>query len=330
MLVSIQFFQVALMSMTDPLIVLRIPRSEGATELSAALVDRGVTTVVRAASIPAIGEMLAAKLVDSVSAQLVFPLDGRFLLSHMVLAETEKRGWSFSRHVPAGSEMLLLDVEGADSGPELSPDAAANTLEARATEIQDAIDRSELGEALGVSRHAMTTCLRHLGPFHEDSLWVISNWIQLASATGSVDNIGESVRLLCELLDTPIPTTLSNPTGTLRKLNELAHRCAEAERTDVSRWLLEKSVAVARNSCGDNHIDTLGTQNNLCLFLSAHKDPSAEQAMRELLRNARTVLGDGHANLAVIMMNLAELLENLGQTAEVTTLRAEAAAIRGA
>jgi hypothetical protein len=311
-------------------LLLRIPRTAGATSLSGVLGAGDFVATATGADIPSVCDALLARAKDAgrdVGAPtVVFPLDGRHGLAHVVLEEANRRGWSFSRHVPRGAEAHLLDLDGADAAPELTD--AAPRFEAVTQEVRDAIEGSELGEALSALRHLLVLGVRHHGPWHPDTLWAVSNLVRIAAGTGADANIDQACALAEHLVAQPLPDALDNPNGTMRKLEETARNCAQAGRTDTAVRLMDAAVSLAAKVYGEGHVNHLAVQNNTCQLLAAIASPRAEPAMRELLRTARAGLGERHPNIAVVLSNLADLLEAQGRAEEAAPLRAEAAALR--
>src|SRR5262245_51910595 len=102
-------------------LLLRVPRASGAKEMSGVLGAGDFIATSRGADIPSVCDALLAKAGeagrDVAAVTLVFRLDGRHMIAGDVLDEANRRGWSFSRHVPRGAEPYLLDLEGPDAAP---------------------------------------------------------------------------------------------------------------------------------------------------------------------------------------------------------------------
>lgn len=323
------------MSTSTAWLLLRIPRMKSATTMSGVLGigDDYVTTAV-GADIPAVCDALLASAREAghtaSAVTLVYPLDGRHQLAHLALEEAQRRGWRFERHLPRGAEPHLLDLEGADAAPTWEAGEVATLFDALIKEIQQAVQASELGEALAILRRLLALGLRHFGAWHPDTFWAASNLMRFAGGTGADANIEQAEGLIEHLLRQPFPAQFDNTFGLLRKLEETAKNAAQCGRTDLAVRLAEAAVAVAQQAFGTGHSNHLATQNNLCLLLSALKSPKAEPAMRALLQTARESMGAQHPNIAVVLMNLAELLENQGRADEAAPLREEAQHIRSA
>lgn len=310
-------------------LLLRIPRTEGADVMSAVLGidDRLITTT--GPSIPKVCDDLIARAERPVTPVLIHPLDGRHDLAHIVLEEASRRGWEYSRHVPAGHEAQLLDLDGPDAAPGIAADQVSTHLDGLIAQIKEALESAEAGEAMAIARQALTVCLRHFDAWHPDTLWCASNLLQISISTGAPDNIRAACGLIAHLFAHSLPDNPSNALGTLRKLDEIARRCVAAERPDLAVLAFAQGTELARKTFGDDHPNTLGMQNNRCVFLGAIDHPDAEPELRKLLAAVRTTLGANHPNVAVVLMNLAEQVEKHGRPDEVAALRAEAASIRG-
>lgn len=277
----------------------------------------------------AVGAAQSAKRAPP-SVVLIDPLDGRHDLAHLVLEEANRRGWRFARHVPRGQEAHLLDLDGDDAEPALAASEIPTRLDELEQQMQGAIDASELGEALAIARQALTLLVRHRGFWHPDTLRMTSSLVDLATHTGAGENIDEAAGLIEHVIAQPLPASVDEPTTVLGKLDEMAHRCMDADRPELALRVLDRSVELAHQAFGDRDENYLGALNNRALLLAALQRPDAEPALRQLLRSARAILGDEHPNVAVALCNLAELLEAQGRGGEAAPLRAEADAIRAA
>lgn len=315
-------------------LLVRIPRVKTATKMSGVLGVGSYVATLQGASMSAVCDALLAQALEAGQEVgrviLVYPLDGRHNIAEAALVESQKRGWGFSRHVPRGTESYLLDVEGDDAEPALPASELPARIDAITKEIQSAIEDSELGEALAGLRQMLTLTLRHLGALHPDTYWAASNLLRFAGGTGAPANIDQAVGLIEHLLRQPIPDELVNPVGLMRKFDETAKNSIRCGRHELSTYLMEVAVEIAKKVFGEGHPDHLAMQNSACLLLSFIKSPKAEPALRELLRVAREKMGAQHPNVAVVLLNLAELLENLGRPDEAKPLRAEAERIRAA
>ncbi len=279
--------------------------------MSGVLVNEGATHIATAcADIPTtINQLLGLAGVETLpGATLVVPLDGRHGLAHMALDESNRRGWTFSRHVPPGMEVHLLDLD----GPDANPSDVASTVAALQQEAREALGDSELGEGLAVLRRALAVGWRNLGPWHPDTLWAASNLLHVAAATGAAENLAQAVALTDLLMNEPLPQQAENPTGILRKLGEVAERCAKNGRHDVARRALAAAVEAARTLLGDGHPNHLATLNSYGLFLSAQGDPEAATVLGTLLDRARALFGPDHPNVGVVERNLAEFVRGRG------------------
>jgi hypothetical protein len=322
------------MSNESPWLLVRVPRSRDATSMSGVLGVGGWVTSVRGKDIPAVCDALlaAAKAAGHTpsSVMLIDPLDGRHDLAHVMLEEANRRGWGFERHVPRGQEAHLLDLDGADAEPALAASEISARIDELGQETQGAIDASELGEALGIARQALTMLVRHRGFWHPDTLWIASSLMDVAAQTGAGENIDEAAGLIEHVIVQPLPAVFDEPTALFGKLDAAAHSCMDADRPELALHLLDRCVEIARQAFGENDENYLGALNNRALLLAALQRPDAEAALRQLLRSARAILGEKHENVAVVLGNLAELLETQGRGAEAAPLRAEADAIRAA
>ncbi len=297
-------------------------------------IDDAYVTTAEGKDISSVCNALLAKAKESAhtvdNVTLVFPLDGRHNLAHIVLEEANRRGWQYARHLPRGLESQLLDLQGADAAPELEASNVPALIETLTQEIQSAIEDSELAEALAVLRQILAIGIVHFGAWHPDTYWALSNLIRFAAATGADANIDQAAGLLEHLLEQPLPAELDNPLGLLRKLDETAKNCAQCGRSELATHVMDAALNVARKAFGEEHPNFLAMQNNACLLLSAIKSPQAEPALRALLQSARKIMGEKHPNIAVVLSNLAELLESQGRAEEAAPLRKEAQSIRNA
>ena len=130
-------------------------------------------------------DALLAKAPNAKPQTLVFPLDGRHGLAGYALDEATKRGWQFSRHVPAGAEKHLFDVDGVDGCASLSAPDAAKLLQELASAMGEAWNDNEIGESMGIGRQALTLCLKHFGAWHTFTFWILSNYFQACAGTGN-------------------------------------------------------------------------------------------------------------------------------------------------
>lgn len=316
------------MSDSSSWLLLRIPRIQGAQSMSGVLSIGDNVVTAEGADIPSVIDALLGKAGKPVGKlTLIDPLDGRHNVAGTVLDEANARGWGFSRHVPPGAERWLLDLDGADAAPGVQD--IAQLWESLTGDVRGAIDASELGEALAALRQLLLVGLKHLGAWHPDTLWAASNLIKIARGTGADPNVDQACNLADYLIAQPLPEEFANALGTLRKLEETARNAASAGRTDTAVRLMEAAVHIAAKVYGEGDVNHLATQNNMAQLLSAIGSPKAEPAMRELLRTARASLGEKHPNVAVVLSNLADLLEAHGRAEEAAPLRAEVAEIRG-
>lgn len=316
-------------------LLLRIPRTEGAKEMSAVLSAGGELLVEPSCpDIPtAIDRLLdaaKAKGVDPGKPTLVFPLDGRHGLAHVVLSESERRGFPFSRHPPRGNGHLLVDTAGQDSAPDLAPDGLPAKVDALGDEADAAMRDSELAEAMAILRQIVAVCARHASWWDPNALWALANGVKVAASTGAAENVSEACDLALHAIAQPKPAPLPPPVRVLTRLDEVASNCAAAGQADVAAKVLEAAVELARESQGDGHPNHLAMLNNYGLFLSSRRRPEAESVLRDLLGRTRATLGQKHPNVAVVLSNLAQFLEAAGRGAEAAPLRAEVAEIRGA
>ncbi len=184
---------------------------------------------------------------------LVDPLDGRQSLAHAVLEEATKRGWEFSRHPPAGQEMTLLDLNGADTESALPAAEAASLLEGLATAMGQAWNDDELGESIGIGRQALTLCLHHFGAWHPYTFWIMSNLFQASAGTGNDDNIREACAFVDYLLTRDKPESYVGGSGFIVRLDELANRCLGCGNVMLATRVYDAAIEVARVTYGESH-----------------------------------------------------------------------------
>lgn len=216
-------------------LLLRIPRASGATSMSGILFVDGQQHVARAAQIAEVCDTLVAK-APGAKPTLIFPLDGRHGLAGYVLDEATKRGWEFSRHVPAGYEELLFDLDGADAVAGADP---TELLQELATAMGEAWNDNEIGESMGIGRQALTLCLEHFGAWHAYTFWIMSNYFQAAAGTGNDDNIREVCNVVEYLVKQPRPDPVPGAGSAANKLAELAQRAANVDNLDLANRLIE-------------------------------------------------------------------------------------------
>lgn len=293
--------------MPESWLLLRVPRGPEADTMSAVLsVDGAIRTAV-GPDIPATIDAVLAGAPPPEGLRLVLPLDGRHGLAHAALDEANRRGWGFSRHLPAGEELHLLDLR----GPDANPASVDETFVALQAEAGAALKASELGEAMAVLRQSLAMCAANPGWWHPDTLWALSNLVRVADATGAPENVAEAAGLAAVVLAQPRPETLENAAGTLRKLGELAHNLHDAGQTGLAGRALAASVELARGCYGENHENHLGMLNNYALFLSATGARDAIWVFEDLLARARATLGPDHPRVGVVERNFAEFMRTV-------------------
>lgn len=255
-------------------LLLRIPRTEGAAELSGVLASDEGRLSARG---PTPRAVIDALLAGAPPATLILPLDGRHALALEVQDEAERRGWAFARHVPPGEEAQLLDLEGPDANP-ARPNAASCAI---AEAVRAAFEADALAEALDLLRGGLALGVRRWGWWDPDTLWALSNLTRVAIATADPTNLQEARGFGALLLAQPDPLTSRNPAGTLRKLRELAMNQTRAGE-DVEPTL-RRAIAVAGALRGPGHEDQLALLNDLGHYLSAREDPRASEVFRDLI-----------------------------------------------
>ncbi len=231
-------------------IVLRFPRSSDATELSGAMSANGEIFVEHGSSIPVVCDALFAH-APSTRPLLVVPLDGRHGIAHLVLEESQKRGWEFGRHLPVGSELHIVDLEGPDRAPTLSSDEATALLETLVSAMAEAWNDNELGESIGIGRQGLTLCLHHFGAWHPYTYWVMSNLFQAAAGTGNVDNIREASVFLDHVLSRAQPAAFIGGQSSIVRLDEIAHRCLASGDAALAARVYDAALAIARGAFGE-------------------------------------------------------------------------------
>jgi hypothetical protein len=236
--------------MTD-WIVLRFPRSSNATEMSGVMSASGAIFVERGPTIPVVCDALLAH-APATKPLLVDPLDGRHGLAHLVLEESQKRGWEFGRHPPAGSELYILDLDGPERAASLSTTEATALLESLVSAMGEAWNDSELGESMGIGRQALTLCLHHFGAWHAYTYWVMSNLFQASAGTGNRDNIREASAFLDYLLSRDQPATFTGGQSSIVRLDEIAHRCLATGDVALARRVYDAALAIARRAFGED------------------------------------------------------------------------------
>lgn len=233
-------------------IVLRIPRSPGATRLSGVLSANGAVFVERRASVPEVCDALVAH-APSVKPLLVDPLDGRHLLAGQVLDEATKRGWTFGRHAPPGRELQLLDLEGDDAAASLPTAEATALLEQLAAAMGEAWNDDELGESMGIGRQALTLVLHHFGAWHPYTYWIMSNLFQASAGTGNRDAIREASAFLDYLLSRERPQSDVGAQSSIVRLDELAQRCLGVQDVALAGRVYDAALTIARAGFGEDH-----------------------------------------------------------------------------
>lgn len=233
-------------------IVLRIPRSPDATQLSGVLSTSGGVFVERRATVAEVCDALQAH-APSVKPLLVDPLDGRHGLAGHVLEEATRRSWTFGRHPPQGRELQLLDLEGADAAASLSTADATALLERLASAMGEAWNDNELGESMGIGRQALTLVLHHFGAWHPYTYWIMSNLFQASAGTGNPDAIREASAFLDHLLSRERPQSVVGAQSSIVRLDEIAQRCLGVQDVALATRVYEAALAIARAGFGEEH-----------------------------------------------------------------------------
>ncbi|MFN0248665.1 MAG: hypothetical protein ACKV2T_17380 [Kofleriaceae bacterium] len=231
-------------------IVLRIPRSAEATQMSGVLSANAALFTERGATIAAVCDALVAHVPES-TPRLIVPLDGRHGLAGEVLDEATKRGWEFGRHPPAGSELHVLDLGGPDAATSLATAEATALLEKLVSAMGEAWDHDELGESMGIGRQAMTLSLHHFGAWHPYTYWVMSNLFQTSAGTGNADNIREASAFVDHLLAHDAPDAFVGAQSSIVRLDELAHRCMGVSDRALAARVYDTAIVIARGAFGD-------------------------------------------------------------------------------
>jgi hypothetical protein len=221
--------------------LLRIPRTDGATSMSGVLFVDGKQYVARGAQIAEVCDALVANAPEA-KPTLIFPLDGRHGLAGYVLDESQKRGWEFSRHVPAGHEDVLFDLDGVDAAADLAD--PSDLLQELATAMGEAWNDNEIGESMGIGRQALTLCLQHFGAWHGYTFWIMSNYFQAAAGTGNDENVREVCNVVEYLVKQPKPATVPGLGTAANKLAEIAQRAASVDQMDLANRLTEIARAL--------------------------------------------------------------------------------------
>lgn len=235
--------------MTD-WIILRMPRSSSATDMSGVLSASGALFTERGATIAAVCDALIAHAPSS-KPRLVDPLDGRHGLAGHVLDEATKRGWEFGRQLPPGDELHVLDLGGPDAETSLAAVDATALLEKLVSAMGDAWNDNELGESIGIGRQALTLCLHHFGAWHPYTFWVMSNLFQGCAGTGNADNIREAGAFLDHLISRDKPDAFVGAQSSIVRLDEIAHRCLGVGNAALAGRVYDAATAIARTAYGE-------------------------------------------------------------------------------
>ncbi|HEY6159755.1 MAG TPA: hypothetical protein VI112_00990 [Bacteroidia bacterium] len=137
---------------------------------------------------------------------LVYPLDMRHGLAWAVKENADKKGWGFSRHIPAGQypdpNKLILYSHFDNGSSEMTLDKPSASL--RIIELQgEALDEMSDGDMLpvmGILRHALSLSVTHEGWVNSDTLMTLYLLLNAFARTGNPDNINEGHFLVKQAL----------------------------------------------------------------------------------------------------------------------------------
>jgi hypothetical protein len=155
------------------------------------------------------------------STHVIFPLDSRHDLAWAIKEETEKRGYTFSRHIPDDAEPQDgIDPTPEPEGPAEEAAAKMNGLCQRALEVAQGANYSE---AMSFMRQALGLAVTHFGWAHHYTGHMLRYLAQVLRATGNDSNTAEALlflRRLCFVLEHETPRTDNRLAQCLQRLAE--------------------------------------------------------------------------------------------------------------
>jgi hypothetical protein len=137
---------------------------------------------------------------------LVYPLDMRHGLAWAVKENADKKGWQFSRHIPAGQYpdpgKLFLYSHFDNGSSEMTLDKPSASL--RIIELQgealDAMNDGDMLPVMGTLRHALSLSVTHEGWANSDTLMTLYLLLNAFARTGNPDNLTEGHFLVRQAL----------------------------------------------------------------------------------------------------------------------------------
>ena len=131
------------------------------------------------------------------STVLVYPLDGRLGLAHVVLEFAQKENWAFDRHIPPlfypGVEVLCsFEQNDTGSAEDTLPSKEAQQLIFKLNnDAQSEYQRSDLPAAMSCLRQALQLAVKHFGWSSPGVAYSLTNLGHVMRGTGNNDNMLE-------------------------------------------------------------------------------------------------------------------------------------------
>ncbi|MGB9616142.1 MAG: tetratricopeptide repeat protein [Desulfomonilaceae bacterium] len=153
----------------------------------------------------------------------------------------------------------------------------------------------------------------------------------LALIRAGEGDLAESTQLLEQVLAERERAAGANSEEYATTLNNLASIYAQQERYDEAIILQEKALRVLKDAVGqDNLTNALFSQNMAGFLLLAGKKNEAEQALASVPALLEKHLGPTHPALSEVLLELAELNEQLGNSAKAKELQKRATEVQAA
>ncbi|MBC7863478.1 MAG: hypothetical protein IAF38_10915 [Bacteroidia bacterium] len=168
-------------------------------------------------------------LIDT-SIVLVYPHDDRHGLAWPVKEQSEKKGWQFSRQIPADfyppAEDLILYSSFDDGSQEMHFDisGAQQKIMNLNAAARDEFSEGDMLPVMGKLRHALRVSVRNLGWASPLTVYTLRNLLTAFNATGNYENQNEGIFLIKQLIHafTDSPPTAEAWSDSMNLIEELA------------------------------------------------------------------------------------------------------------